>query len=124
MYELANFTIGDMARCCSALRTVGSDATTMEGASEAIVRHLYDGMTSHGERACALVRLYKTHALGELGEAEQKFATQLMTGEQLGPETRCLTLMATVGDNPAWNRRATSAGHQAIPLPEEDCAQL
>src|SRR2546421_415537 len=29
---------------------------------------------------------------------------------------KCLTLLASAGDLPAWNSRHTSVGHQAIPL--------
>jgi len=32
---------------------------------------------------------------------------------------QCLTLLATAGDLPEWNRREASVGHQAIPLPSE-----
>ena len=30
---------------------------------------------------------------------------------------KCLTLLATVGEQAAWNSRHTSTGHKAIPLP-------
>ena len=33
---------------------------------------------------------------------------------------RCLTLLATTGDQPAWNARRQSKGHQAIPLPSAE----
>jgi hypothetical protein len=33
------------------------------------------------------------------------------------PAMKCLTLLATVGDEPEWNDRRSSEGHQAIPLP-------
>ena len=33
------------------------------------------------------------------------------------PAMRCLTLMATAGDEPSWNSRHESRGHRAIPLP-------
>ena len=32
---------------------------------------------------------------------------------------KCLTLLATVGDQPQWNSRANSQGHMAIPLASE-----
>ena len=41
------------------------------------------------------------------------------------PETKCLTLLATVGENPAWNSGKTSKGHRVIPLlSEEMVAQI
>jgi hypothetical protein len=33
---------------------------------------------------------------------------------------RCLVLLATAGDEPAWNARQSSRGHQAIPLPSAE----
>lgn len=119
MYDLGNFNMGAMAKCCGALRTLGAAASSMEEVAGLVVSHLYERMTHGGQRACALVRLYKTHQLALLGTAEHQFATQILKNESLAPETRCLTLMATAGDEPAWNRRSTSVGHQAIPLPTE-----
>jgi hypothetical protein len=62
--------------------------------------------------------MYKTHAFGELPAPLQTFASGVFgEAEELKPTTKCLTLMATAGDIAAWNERATSSGHKAIPLP-------
>jgi hypothetical protein len=120
VYNLAKFTMADMARCSSALRARGVGGfSSMEDVAGTVVRHLYEEMHHGEDRACALVRLYKTHPLQHLRPAEQEFATKLSKHEPLAPETRCLTLLATAGDEPAWNHRSTSAGHRAIPLPTE-----
>lgn len=119
MYDLDDFDMAEMAKCCGAIRALGTGANTMEDVASAVVRHIYDGMRARNERACAMVRLYKTHPLERLRPAEKRFATQLSKEAELRPETRCLTLMATTGDEPAWNARSSSAGHQAIPLPTE-----
>jgi hypothetical protein len=36
------------------------------------------------------------------------------------PNLRCLTLVATAGDEPAWNSRHLSRSHRAIPLSSEE----
>lgn len=119
MYDLDSFGMAEMAKCCGAIRSLGADASSMEDIAGAVVRHIYDGMRHGNDRACAMVRLYKTHPFESLRPAEQRFATQLSKDAELAPETRCLTLMATTGDEPAWNARSSSAGHQVIPLPTE-----
>ena len=39
--------------------------------------------------------------------------------EQYGEDMRCLTLLATAGENRQWNSRASSKDYKAIPLPSE-----
>jgi hypothetical protein len=39
-----------------------------------------------------------------------------MPGREPRPEMKCLVLLASAGDDPAWNDRRRSRGHQAIPL--------
>lgn len=93
----------------------------MEGAFGEICRYLYEELrTSGGERACALVRCYKTHPYGKLPEAQRAFATKLMGEAKAASTMRCLTLMGTVGDNPMWNDVRRSRGHRAIPLPSAE----
>ena len=73
-----------------------------------------------GERACVLVRCYVTHPYGALPPNLQRFAKRALGTVAITPPEpamRCLVLLATVGDEPAWNDRRRSAGHQAIPLP-------
>ncbi len=122
MYDLTNFTLGDMTACGAALRKLSDGAGTMEEVADRIVRHLYEGLRDGpgGPRACALVRFFKTHAYGGLDPALQKFARRILQAQPdvqtPRPAMKCLTLLATAGDEPRWNSRHTSAGHQAIPL--------
>jgi len=88
----------------------------MEEAATAVVRFLYDNLDDGaGRRACALVRFYKTHLMGSLPPDLAEFA-RATAGAEVTPQTRCLTLLATVGDEPEWNDRRLSRGHRAIPL--------
>lgn len=121
MYDLANFKMSHMIECSAALRQLGAGAQSMEEAANRIVQHLYDHLVDQqtGEKACALVRLYKTHPYGNLDEELREFARTLLGHHPESPEIKCLTLLATAGEKPEWNSRKSSVGHKAIPLPSE-----
>jgi hypothetical protein len=118
MYDLTNFSVNDMYKCAIALRNMDSGCKNMEEVASKITRYLYDhlidGVT--GKRACALARFFKTHPYGDLNEELQRAASEILGGRFAKPSTRCLTLLATAGDEPYWNSRQSSTGHKAIPL--------
>jgi hypothetical protein len=118
-FDLGRFTLADMVRCGRALRRLSRPS--LEETAEAIVRYLYKHLWDRDSEghACVLVRFFKTHPYCDLSPELARFAQSLMPDVSLGPETRCLTLMATAGDEPAWNSRRNSRRHQAIPLPSE-----
>lgn len=119
MYSLSKLTLSEITRLGSSLRTAGANAPHMEASAQAIVKGLFEGLEDgHGTRAASLVRLYKTHPYSTLEDGQKEFARAIL-GSTPTPELRCLTLLATVGEQPTWNRRESSAGHQAIPLPSE-----
>lgn len=121
-YDVINFTIREVTECGRAVRTIGVGASSMEEVAGRIVRYLHntliDGQT--GERACSLVRLFKTHAYEGLDDELKTFALNMLGGNTPVPEMKCLTLLGTVGENQEWNSRGTSKGHKAIPLPSEE----
>jgi hypothetical protein len=121
-YDLGNFTLRHMSDCGEALRKTGAGARSMEEVAQRVVRHLYDGLRAgpNAGRACALVRFFKTHAYEDLNTGLRRFARRMLGGVPAPPGMKCLTLLATAGDQPAWNDRRASAGHQAIPLPSAD----
>ncbi len=90
----------------------------MEETANNIVRYLYDNMedAQAGGNACALVRFYKTHPFGQLDAGLQAFAQGILGKAPDSPDMKCLTMLATAGENPDWNSRANSNGHKAIPL--------
>jgi hypothetical protein len=120
-FALEDFTLAQMVELSSSLRKIGKGANSMEEASERIVRHLYEHLVSRetGRRACALVRLFKTHAFGQLDDNLRQFARARLAGAPEKPSMKCLVLFATAGEKPEWNSRSGSMGHQAIPLPNE-----
>lgn len=116
-YDLTNFGLGDMTRCCSALRAFGREANSLEVVAARIVRHLADGMRDPvGGPQCVLVRCFKTHAYGDLDDELQGFARDALGQSPASHQTKCLILLATAGILPEWNSRHTSAGHRALPL--------
>jgi hypothetical protein len=121
-FALEDFTLTQILELGGRLRDIGRQASTMEEASSRIVRYLYDNLVSKesGKKACALVRLFKTHAFGQLNEDLRTFAqARLAKGTEATKSMKCLVLFATAGDKNDWNSRAGSKGHQAIPLPNE-----
>jgi PAS domain S-box-containing protein len=124
VFDLRSFSLTDMLECSSGLRRLGSDASSMEGAALAVVRylriHLIDKQSE--EPPLPLVRLYKTHRYDELEPELRSFAAAMSPGGVVVPDAPCLTLLASVGDEPEWNDRRLSRGHRAIPL--QDAAAL
>lgn len=116
---LADFGLAELLRCSLGLRDAVREAATLESAARACCEFFYKELTTEqGDRACALVRCYKTHPYRDLGVDLQMIARKsLARGLRSTPELRCLTLMGTSGVEKAWNDRRRSSGHQAIPLP-------
>lgn len=122
MYDLATFTQNDMQRCAVKLRNMDERSQSMEETAGRIVRYLYENLTDRktGKQACTLVRFFKTHPYGDLDEDLQEAAQAILKGRPILRATKCLTLLATAGEEPYWNLRQDSIGHQAIPLIDED----
>jgi hypothetical protein len=126
--DLSKFGLGEMLRCSLDIRRVARGQPTMEATARRITRFFYDELkTAEGGRACALVRCYKTHAFAKLPEDLRRFAKRALRSNdsvvEITDSMRCLALLATVGDDPAWNERHLSKGHQAIPLPSPQIVQ-
>jgi hypothetical protein len=124
MRDIARFDADDVRACSDVLRTLGNGARSMEDAAGRVARYLYDELGDGSARACTLVRVYKTHPYGKLPNDLREFAGDVL-GDVPDDRVRCFTLLGTAGDEPAWNERQRSEGHQAIPLPSEQLvAQL
>jgi len=119
-YDLGRFTLSDMIECGMRLRKIGGDAKSLEEVSGRIVRYLHDHLRDeHGERSCVLVRFFKTHAFSELEPDLQQWAEGVLGRPAESPEMKCMTLLATAGEEEPWNSRHASRRHRAIPLPSE-----
>ena len=120
-YDLTRFDLGAMLKSSLKLREVTSGAPTLEVSAQRVCQFFYDELrTSAGDRACALVRCYKTHPYGKLAPDLQQFAQSIFGAGEPRQTMKCLTLMATVGQSAAWNSRFLSQGHRAIPLPSPE----
>ena len=108
-----------LLECTMELRTLGDDASCMEDAADEVVRylrsHFLDKLT--GESALPLVRFYLTRRMEQLEPSVQDFAVAAGSDSRLGPDVACLSLLATAGEEDAWNDRHRSVSHKAIPLP-------
>jgi hypothetical protein len=124
-YNLSRFGFGDMMDCRGRIRDLfADDPPTLEAAAERTVeffrRELVD---EHGQPACALGRFFKTHPFRDLPEDLQTVGRAASPEAASIPDLRCLTLVATRGDEEDWNSRLTSRGHRAIPLMSVEMVQ-
>ena len=104
------------------LRRLGEGARSMEEVANRVVRTLYDRLVDPdtGDRSCALVRFFKTHAYAELDGPLRDFARGMLHQQTAAPGMKCLSLLATAGDRFEWNSRRASVAHRAIPLVSEE----
>ena len=119
MFHLTHFTMGDMTECGMELRKFGMSSNSMEEAAGKIVHYLYNSFVDPetGKNSMALIRLFKTHNYHDLNQDLQASSNSILSLDEMPTNMKCLTLLATVGDEPEWNSRAFSTGHKAIPLP-------
>ncbi|NQE37231.1 Phosphoserine phosphatase RsbU [Microcoleus sp. IPMA8] len=110
-----------MAECGLALRQFGLGVESMEEASNRIVRYFYENFCTKptGEKSCALVRLFKTHPYEDLEIELAEYARSMLDHYPPLPAMKCMTLLATLGEQTEWNSRHRSVGHKAIPLASE-----
>jgi hypothetical protein len=124
-YNLSRFGFGDMMDSRGRIRDLfGDDPATLEEAAERAVEFFHRELVDErGEPACALVRLFKTHPYRDLPDDLQARVRVISPDAASMPDLRCLTLVATRGDEPDWNSRLTSRGHQVIPLVSVEMVQ-
>jgi signal transduction histidine kinase len=125
MYDLTKFTLRDMVECGLALHQMGEGAANMEQTSNRIIKYLYEHLIARqtGEKSCALIRCFKTHAYGELDAHRREYARSILGDEVPSPTMQCLTLLATAGEKSQWNSMEASAAHKAIPLKTEELVE-
>lgn len=118
-FDLTNFGLAEMLQLGRGVRLAAAGATSMRGAAEATTRYLHrecvDPATS--KPACALVRFYKTHSFGGLPPDDQAIARTLVREGMPAASMKCLTMLASAGDELAWNSPRDSRDHRVIPLP-------
>ena len=118
MYNLADFSLHDMAVCSSKLRAFSVSAAGFDEAAHRLVTYLYDHLVDGdtGKQACALVRLFTTQAYCDLSTDRRAWAEKALGEEPAAPGLKCLTISATAGERPEWNDRHHAERYHAIPL--------
>jgi hypothetical protein len=124
-YNLSRFGFTEMMDCRGRIRDLyADDPPTLEDAAERAVEFFHRELVDErGQPACALVRFFKTHPYRDLPEDLQAVVRAASPDAASIPDLRCLTLIATRGDEPDWSSRRTSRGHRAIPLMSVEMVQ-
>lgn len=124
-YSLSNFGFNDMMECRGRLRELlADDPPTLEDAAERAVTFFHRELVDErGEPACALIRFFKTHLYRDLPDALREVVNAVEPAAVAIPDLRCLTLIATRGEEAAWNSPETSRGHRVIPLTSVEMVQ-
>lgn len=117
-HELIKFGLSDMIECGKFVRGSGRDALSMQGAAQVLVQYFYNafGSQDSGVSDCALIRCFKTHCRSALPSGLQAALNGHSAIRSSSLDSRCLTLLATAGDLPAWNDPTQSSSHRVIPL--------
>lgn len=122
MYDLNNLRMSDIIRCGIDIRALGRNAQSMEAAAVELVQYLFNHFIDKQtlQKACALVRFFKTHDMSKLPPQLQDFANKLLQEKPDALSLKCYTLLASAGIEDDWQCREKSQGHQAIPLPSKE----
>jgi signal transduction histidine kinase/CheY-like chemotaxis protein len=121
MFTFTNFTLPDLTEALGTLRKLGLGAVSMEETATRMVRFIQEGFLDRdtGSRSCALVRFFVTRPYGMLDAELQSLARTMLGDIPALPTHKCLVLLGTAGEQPAWNVRQHSQRHQVFPLPSE-----
>jgi PAS domain S-box-containing protein len=115
----STYEMSTLLECGTALRKIGIGARSMEDVASEVVTILRNRFIDKetGNSALPLVRFYVTQRCRELEPALQDFALAAGSDTFANQDVVCLALLATCGEEPAWNDRTMSQSHKAIPLP-------
>lgn len=126
MFSIESFSLQDMTDLSAEIRELGAGARTQEEVAERVVKYLYNGFAlgKSGEKAFALARFFISMPFKELETPLKRYVEdRLPEHQELRPDTRCLTLLATCGQEPKWCDRTQSCDHRAIPIDSPELAE-
>lgn len=103
------------------VRAAASLEAAARGVCDAIYEEMRAGEGGRESPAIALVRCFKTHPLGDVAPALRSLADEQLSGiAPARPEMPCMLLLASRGDEPAWNGAERSRRHRIVPLPSAE----
>lgn len=115
------FSAERIAALAATVARAGEQAASMEGAARQVAAAIRGAFaTEDGESAVVLIRLFQTTVWDQLTPQLRSYAMARMAPGAVPSGTRCLALMATLGDRPSWCDRHASRDHQALPLTGTD----
>jgi serine phosphatase RsbU (regulator of sigma subunit) len=118
---LTVFSAERIAALAATVARAGEQAASMEGAARLVAAAIRGAFaTADGESAVVLIRLFQTTVWDQLTPQLRSYALARMAPGATPSGTRCLALMATLGERPSWCDRHASRDHQALPLTGTD----
>src|SRR5258708_36162898 len=112
MFDLESFEFTQMIKLGAGLRNLADGAKTMEAVATRIVHYFYDSFAFRdtGQKACVLVRLFKTHAFGDLDERLRQSAEAKLGGASPSPSMKSLILLGPAREKTERDFRAQAVG--------------
>lgn len=117
--NLSFFTLRELTTCGAALRSLGGATSSLEKTAAGATEYFYNRFINRttGLRSIALARFFLTLPYRELESGLKEQVCLQLDEKNPWPDMQCLTLMASSGDEPAWNSRFRSKHHRVLPLP-------
>ncbi|MFO0775842.1 MAG: PAS domain-containing sensor histidine kinase [Nitrospiraceae bacterium] len=121
VFDLADFSVRDMAECGALLRACGRQAGSLQEVVQELTQFLLHRFCAPGttDPQCVLVRGFVTQPFSRLDPTERALAEKGLGRSPRSPDMKCLTLMGSSGIQPEWNDRTNSRRYRAIPLVSE-----
>jgi hypothetical protein len=119
------FSLQTLSQCIREITTPERPPESLLELGDGIVSTLHNSLRTADtdEPIGALVRFFMTVPYGRLHETGRTFIADTFPDAELRPDTKCLTLFGTKGDEDDWCEIVGSRGHQAIPLISEDAVR-
>jgi hypothetical protein len=119
VFDLSRFGLRERLATGVGLMRATRHATTMHSAAEAVVRYLHNEARhpTTREPACASVRCYMTQPYGNLTADRQTRARHAIGSGFIADEMKCLSLVASAGDQSAGQSAPWSGERAAGPVP-------
>ncbi len=114
-FSVSDFSLSDMMTCGAWIRGLSQHHASQSEYAKALVRIFHQHFQSDdGESEFALVRVFHSKRFKNLTPELQTMARS--RSSDVEDDTICLSLLATVGDQPEWCEVENSKSHRTIPL--------